>query len=61
MIDTVSIACASCGEEFEIGVDPSGGRRQRLIEDCWVCCRPNVIEVILDPDGELESLSVAAE
>jgi hypothetical protein len=61
MIDTTTIVCASCGESFEVGVDPDGGRRQTVVEDCWVCCRPNTVELVLDGEGELERVSVSAE
>lgn len=44
--------CAFCGEENETFVDPSGGARQTYTEDCTVCCRPNLITVSVDDDGE---------
>ena len=31
-------------------VDLSAGSRQRYVEDCPVCCNPNVIHVQLDGD-----------
>ncbi len=47
-------ACAYCGETNETLVDPSGGTRQVYVEDCSVCCRPNVLSVRIDGDtGEL--------
>ena len=46
--------CAFCGEENEVLVDPSGGRRQTFTEDCAVCCRPNLIALAVDEDGEVE-------
>jgi len=36
--------CACCGEENEILIDPTSGNRQEFVEDCRVCCRPNVIK-----------------
>jgi Cysteine-rich CPXCG len=48
----VTYACAFCGEENDLDVDPSGGRRQTFTEDCAVCCRPNVIALVIDADGE---------
>jgi len=50
----VTYECAFCGEENEILVDVSGGRRQSFTEDCTVCCRPNLITLMLDEDGEVE-------
>ncbi len=37
--------CAGCGEWNEMSVDPMGGRRQEYVEDCRVCCKPNVLRV----------------
>ncbi len=42
--------CAVCGEEIETVVDESQGNVQRYIEDCQVCCRPNVLHVTIDGD-----------
>ncbi|HEY7038724.1 MAG TPA: CPXCG motif-containing cysteine-rich protein [Methylomirabilota bacterium] len=44
--------CAFCGEENEVFVDPSGGDRQTFTEDCAVCCRPNLITLTVDDDGQ---------
>jgi hypothetical protein len=52
--------CAFCGEENELLVDVSGGRRQRFTEDCAVCCRPNLITLAVGEDGDVE-LEVAQE
>ena len=48
-----SYICPSCGEQIVIPLDPSGGRDQEYIEDCPVCCNPNVIH--LEFFGESES------
>jgi hypothetical protein len=40
--------CAGCGQWNETTVDESAGRRQSYIEDCQVCCKPNVLRVIWD-------------
>ena len=45
--------CAFCGEENDTFVDPSAGRRQTYIEDCAVCCRPNMLTVTLDEEGNV--------
>jgi hypothetical protein len=47
-------ACAFCGEENELDPDPSGARRQTFTEDCTVCCRPNLITLTFDDDGDAE-------
>ncbi len=44
--------CEACGEEIVIPVDLSAGEQQQYVEDCPVCCRPNVIHVEIDVDGE---------
>ena len=43
--------CPSCGEEIVIPIDPSAGDIQEYVEDCPVCCRPNLISVHILPDG----------
>ncbi|HET9926112.1 MAG TPA: CPXCG motif-containing cysteine-rich protein [Methylomirabilota bacterium] len=45
--------CVFCGEENEVFVDPSGGRHQTFTEDCAVCCRPNLITLELEDDGNV--------
>ena len=39
--------CAGCGEWNETLVD-SAGTSQRYVEDCRVCCKPNVLYVTWD-------------
>lgn len=45
--------CAMCGETNETLLDLEGGFRQEYVEDCAVCCRPNVISIAVDP-GSME-------
>lgn len=52
--------CAGCGEWNETVVDEMGGSRQLYVEDCQVCCKPNVLAIRWDGNGfqihaELES------
>lgn len=49
-IDGVYV-CEGCGEEIVIPLDPSAGSSQEFVEDCPVCCAPNVIHVAFQ-DGE---------
>jgi hypothetical protein len=56
----VTYECAFCGEENEVLVDPGGGPRQTFTEDCAVCCRPNLIRLSIDEDGEVD-LQVSQE
>lgn len=51
MLAFVDIACPYCGETIEIALDASAGDQQ-YTEDCQVCCRPIVMTVTLDEDGE---------
>ena len=44
--------CAGCGEWNETTVDESAGSRQRYVEDCQVCCKPNVLRVSWDPGAQ---------
>ena len=41
--------CGYCGEANSTFVDVSQGSEQSYIEDCQVCCRPNVLRVQADP------------
>ena len=46
-----SYTCDSCGEEIVIPLDISEGETQEYVEDCPVCCVPNVVHVDFDEDG----------
>jgi hypothetical protein len=43
-----TFTCAFCLESNSIFVDPSGGEHQTYVEDCQVCCRPNVLAIHWD-------------
>lgn len=51
-----SVACPYCGETISILIDDSLPE-QSYVEDCQVCCRPIVLGVSIDADGDA---SVAA-
>jgi len=53
MKDEASYVCDSCGEEIVLPIDLSAGSEQEYVEDCAVCCRPNVIHVEVDEDGDV--------
>jgi hypothetical protein len=53
MHDEASYLCDWCGEEIVVPIDPSAGERQEYVEDCPVCCRPNVIVVEADEEGDI--------
>jgi hypothetical protein len=52
MDDEASYVCDACGEEIVVPLDLSAGGRQEYVEDCPVCCRPNVVHVEIGDDGE---------
>jgi hypothetical protein len=45
---TAGFQCAGCGEWNEMTVDESAGSRQSYVEDCQVCCKPNVLQIEYD-------------
>ena len=49
----VTYQCAFCGEQNEIVVDLSASRRQTFTEDCSVCCRPNLITLAIEEEGDV--------
>lgn len=55
----VDVSCPYCGETIGLMLDASAGE-QSYIEDCHVCCRPIVVSVGFDEDGE-PRVSVHAE
>ncbi len=57
--DEVDIDCPYCGETISLFLDLSI-RRQTLIEDCEVCCRPIVLSYTVR-DGLADDLIVRTE
>jgi len=53
--------CAACGEWNETIIDESGAQRQVYVEDCQVCCRPNVLTVEYDRETEMFSVVAVLE
>ena len=54
MESSASVACAYCGQEFEVTIDTTFSS-QRFVTDCEVCCRPCAISVECEP-GEIISI-----
>jgi hypothetical protein len=52
MDNEATYICDNCGEQIVLPIDPSAGSSQEYVEDCPVCCTPNVIHVEIDEDGE---------
>lgn len=40
--------CPACGEEIVIPIDLHAGREQEYVEDCPVCCHPNLLRITWD-------------
>ena len=47
--------CPYCDAAITVLVDGSVAS-QSYVEDCEVCCRPIVLDVAVDPDGEVRVL-----
>lgn len=47
-----TISCPHCGEAISVLVDNSV-TEQNYVEDCQVCCRPIVLTVSVDLDGDV--------
>jgi hypothetical protein len=50
MQTTAEYICAYCAEPNTTFIDLSAGGHQRYVEDCQVCCRPNVLYIAIDED-----------
>jgi DNA replicative helicase MCM subunit Mcm2 (Cdc46/Mcm family) len=53
MQDEATYICDSCGEEIVIPIDLAAGAQQSYVEDCPVCCHPNVLSIEVDESGEV--------
>jgi Cysteine-rich CPXCG len=53
--------CAGCGEWNSTTLDESAGRRQSYVEDCQICCRPNVLRVEYDTVSQEFFIAAALE
>jgi hypothetical protein len=51
--DEATYTCEACGEEIVVPIDLAAGVSQDYVEDCPVCCRPNVIHVRVDRRGRV--------
>lgn len=50
LLETVNTYCPYCAELIELVIDCSFDQ-QDYIEDCFVCCRPISVEVLVGHDG----------
>jgi hypothetical protein len=53
--------CAGCGVWNSTTVDESAGRRQSYVEDCQVCCKPNILRVEYDTASQEFSVTAVLE
>jgi hypothetical protein len=53
--------CAACGEWNETSVDESAGSQQSYVEDCQVCCKPNVLRIEYDNSAQEYVISAELE
>jgi hypothetical protein len=53
--------CAGCGEWNETAVDDSAGRTQSYVEDCQVCCKPNILRIQYDPEAQAFAIQAELE
>jgi len=51
MQNEASYVCDACGEEIVTPLDLSQGFHQQFVEDCPVCCRPNVLSIEIDEEN----------
>lgn len=58
---TSGFQCAGCGEWSETVVDASAGTKQTYVEDCQVCCKPNVLQVEWDKSAGEYTISAELE
>ncbi len=61
LTEPAAYQCSACGEINHTSVDLSQGSHQRYIEDCQVCCRPNVLDVSADLSSGLVSITAEFE
>jgi hypothetical protein len=55
-----AIACPYCGAGFTVVIDRTAGS-QRYIEDCAVCCRPVLLDIGIDADGDITGVAARRE
>lgn len=53
--------CAGCGEWNRTSVDESAGSRQQYVEDCQVCCKPNLLSISYDRAAQAFAISAELE
>jgi transcription elongation factor Elf1 len=52
--DPELFSCPYCGSDNYLSADPSGGRRQKFVVDCEICCQPIAIELNISGESAPE-------
>lgn len=52
LTDEADVICPHCGAPVTMTLDPGGGPEQEYVEDCEVCCRPWLVHLRWDLDGD---------
>jgi Cysteine-rich CPXCG len=60
-VHEVRFQCAGCGEWVDTVVDESAGSKQQYVEDCQVCCQPNVLTIYWDSSAGEFAVSAELE
>ena len=58
---SATYTCPSCFEPVDTFPDPGGGEDQTYVEDCSLCCRPNVLRATWDERDGTWSIEAARE
>jgi hypothetical protein len=53
-----AFTCTYCFQVNELFIDVSAGLRQEYEQDCEVCCKPNRLVIVIDPDAETAEVNV---
>ncbi len=61
MDDEATYTCDNCGEEIVVPIDPSAGSSQQYVEDCPVCCNPNIVHIEIDEKGDVQARGAAEQ
>jgi hypothetical protein len=59
--DEPAYVCPTCGESIVVPLDASAGSEQQYVEDCPVCCHPNIIHVEFFEENEPPRVWAEAE
>lgn len=53
--------CAFCLEPNSVFVEPDAGESQRYVEDCQICCQPNLLFITWNEDQEIYEIESEPE